>query len=700
MTRRRGSFRAMRSFMAALSLNVPDEIQPVCHFQGSAAPAAFDTLRALAGAPAARTPRRMWCQRNVMCGLATTLMLLGSSTLVSARQTGPQPQPVTAAGAPTLEAAIKPPPEPDAAIKLYARVDAAVRAMDAAAIADVVERDGQLVASFVTLRLDGRVVGRGADAADDGKTLSRAVAAAVAEASGRMPRLNDATASRQRSLFAADLAISMELSGDLVPVQPETFARLDLEVGRGIEGVAARFGSRIRAVSPASMLSNQTSPGDALIAAISEASGDSTLAVRSNPQGQPPQIASAHRAVFYKFAATHLAQRTPSGPPTFLFRGGKVISDRAINTASLRQLADSMADWLVRWDGSHREPPDWPLGAYLPSRGAFESRPASLAEYALVTFAVHRLIAVKGRFQDDPADVWKWVRPGTKALAQLRFGAARLAQEPLGGEVAGPLFGCMRALVAMAPFEHQPVMPGISPPELMPYEADLASAFTAKDGWNQRIPENTRAFVAFVLARRATLVPRELDAARRREIAALAVRSLYRETKPAMLVMHMPWLGWAEQRLTEGGDILPAAAALRDMRDLVWKFQMTQADAGAEGPDLVGGIVFTSSAELLPTSQSLRPMAFLGSMLGDPRLTDASERPMQVSRMLSSLRFVRQLAIDPDATFNVVDPDAALWGIRAAVWDSRQTPEATALGLLSVCNTLESLDSMRRSTTP
>lgn len=683
--------------MAVLSLNVPDEIQRPCHFQGSPSGKVPGPLCDNATPAKAKRRCRMWCGRNTTRGVAATMVLLCSTAGAWALQTAPQPVPASQVTAPASP--VRLPPAPEAAIKLYGRVDDAVRRMDPAVVADLVEREGQLAASFVTLRLDGRVVGRGADASDDGRTLARAVAAALSEAATRLPKLNDATAARQKSVFAADLAISLELSGDLVPIQPDTFARVDLEVGRGTEGVAARLGSKVRAVSPASMLTNLMSPGDALIVAISDASGDPTLAVRSNPKGQPPQIAAEHRAVFYKFAATHLAQLSASQPPTFLFRGGKVVADRAITTAALRQFADSMADWLIRWDGSHRESPDWPLGPYSPSRGSFEAKPASLAEYALVTFAIHRLIAVKARFQDDPADVWKWVRPGTTELATLRFGSGRLSQEPLGGEVAGPLFGCMRALVAMAPYEHRPTVMGVVPPELMPYEADLASAYTSKDGWNTRIPENTRAFVAFVLARRATLVRGELDGARRKELAALAVRSLYRETKPAMLVMHMPWLGWAEQRLAEGGEI-PAAAALRDMRDLVWKFQMTAADAGAEGPDLVGGIVFTSSSELLPTSQSLRPMAFLGSMLGDSRLTDATERPMQVSRMLSALRFVRQLALDSDATFNAADPGAAVWGIRSSVWDNRQTPEATALGLLTVCNSLESLDSMRRSQAP
>jgi hypothetical protein len=82
-------------------------------------------------------------------------------------------------------------------------------------------------------------------------------------------------------------------------------------------------------------------------------------------------------------------------------------------------------------------------------------------------------------------------------------------------------------------------------------------------------------------------------------------------------------------------------------------------------------------------------------MLGDRRLTDSPEIPMQTSKMLSALRYVRQLAMDDAAMFAASDPSMAAFGIRASVWDNRQAPEATGLALLTVCNTLESLESIR-----
>jgi hypothetical protein len=64
--------------------------------------------------------------------------------------------------------------------------------------------------------------------------------------------------------------------------------------------------------------------------------------------------------------------------------------------------------------------PDWPRGTYLPALDAYEQSAASLAEFALVTHAIHRFIAVKAEFQDGP-DAWRMVRPGAAAAAPLRF---------------------------------------------------------------------------------------------------------------------------------------------------------------------------------------------------------------------------------------------------------------------------------------
>lgn len=669
--------------MVVLSSDVQGEVQPPCHSLARVVNAPARPATAPASPRHCVEASVRWCSSNASRLLLATMLIFCN---VLAGRAAAQGQPPSA----TAPAPASQPPEPENAIRLFASLRDAVHALDATGLASLVDRRDRLVATAVTLRLDGRVVGRGSDASHDGATLRRAAAAAIAEARDRLPVGNSAAAEAERRALAQRLTISLELGGDLVPVSPSTYAEADLMILRGIEGVGVRLGDVVRVVSPATMLVNAMSPGDALVAAISAASGDPLLAVRTDPRAQPPAIAAAKGATFYKFHAAHLAQLDPDGQPTFLFRGGKVVPQRDISVESLRRQADAHVDWLVRWDAARRsDPPDWPRGTYLPARDAYESAAASLAEFALVTHAIHRFIAVKAKFQEGP-DAWRVVRPGAAAVAPLRFGVRRLEQQPLTGVDAGPMFGCLRSMVAMAPYQNVPVTPGVVPSEVLAHDASLAMLHTASSGWSEQVPPNVRAFAAFVLARRATLVPGEPGRDDRIAAARAAVRSIFRETRPEMLVMHMPWLGWAELMLAGEADV-PAAPALRDMRDLVWKFQVTDEDAGAEGPDLVGGIVFTSSSELLPTSQSLRPLAFLATMMGDSRLTDPSERPMHVAKMLRSLRFVRQLAMDEAACHAAANPSMALMGVRAAAWDMRQSPESTALALLTVCNALESL---------
>jgi hypothetical protein len=668
--------------MVVLSSDAREVIQAPCQRLATVRGTPRSLAKAPAVPPAPCRDRHRWRLRIIARRLVATLLILCNAQAS-----------IAAAGEPPPAPAASSPPEPENAIRLFAALRGAVEALDASSLDEPADRRGRLVASAVTLRLDGRVVGRGHDAADDGATLRRAAAAAIAEARERLPVGNSAVAEAQRKALASRLAISLELAGDLVPISPTTYAEADQTVLRGIEGVGVRIGDVVRIVSPATMLVNGMSPGDALVAAISAASGDPLLAVRTDPRAQPPAIAAAKAATFYKFHVAHLAQLDSGGQPTFLFRGGKVVAQRDITVESLRRQADAHVDWLLRWDSVRRSAsPDWPRGAYLPSRDAFEPADASLAEFAVATYAIHRFIAVKAKFQAG-ADPWRIVRPGADAAAPLRFGPRRLEQQPLANVDAGPMFGCLHALVAMSPYEHAPIEPGATPPEVAAQDASLAMLYSASAGWSEQVPPNTRAFAAFVLARRATLVPGEPGRDERMAVARAATRSIFRETRPELLVKHMPWLGWSELLLAGDGEV-PAAPALRDMRDLIWKFQMTDEDAGEEGPDLVGGIVFTSSAELLPTSQSLRPLAFVSTMAGDLRLTDAHERPMQVARMLRSLRFVRQLAMDESACHAAANPSMAMWGVRASLWDMRQSPEATSLALLTVCNALESLEAI------
>jgi hypothetical protein len=215
--------------------------------------------------------------------------------------------------------------------------------------------------------------------------------------------------------------------------------------------------------------------------------------------------------------------------------------------------------------------------------------------------------------------------------------------------------------------------------------AALGSVFDGERGWNDGVKPPMRAMVALALVRLEALAAAAgEDKGVASTHAEAAVRNLFRETPPKMLVMHMPYLGWAEMELSRGKGTVGASGALEQMRDEVLEHQLTAIDAGLEGEDLVGGIVFTNAVQPLPTWISCKAGVILGTMARDPRLTGPSAVTSQVVKVARLCRFVRQLAADDVVVSFMADPERSLWGIRASTWDGRQTLEAQAMGLLVV----------------
>jgi hypothetical protein len=82
-------------------------------------------------------------------------------------------------------------------------------------------------------------------------------------------------------------------------------------------------------------------------------------------------------------------------------------------------------------------------------------------------------------------------------------------------------------------------------------------------------------------------------------------------------------------------------------------------------------------------------------MLGDQRLTEDAEVPQETMRLLESLRFLRQLTADEAECHMYKDPAKALGGVRNSLFDQRMPPEATAMTLLAVCETIKSLEAIK-----
>jgi hypothetical protein len=449
--------------------------------------------------------------------------------------------------------------------------------------------------------------------------------------------------------------------------------------------VAARFGDKIAGCFPAQMLTLNKTPAEALITAISDASGDPTLPIAGSPKGEPGAIADEHNATYYRFRVMHLAQTDEERPPAFLFRGGRVIAENEITTASLRSFADDLADNLKA--RANAGAGGRMAGTYLPAKGSMTKPLADTLEQVLAAMALVEYADLV-RTQKPPAD--NAARASDKdALAA----AADLLDGTRADAVKDPVAAGAWLIGADAIERLDPGQLKGDAATRAQMEAGVASAYDPQTGWLKDIPVAGHAMIVLALvtdSQAPGLDPAEQT--KRRTLAEAAVRSIYRDTDPKMLVSHMPWLGRAEISLAGDAKGIPAGPALRDQRDMVWKHQLTFMDAGDDGPDLVGGIVFVSSRNPLPTWQSVRPIIFLAQMARDKRLTDpGNEKLAEISRLLGSMRFLRQLMLDDDSAYSAENPRATIGGIRSSLWDQRQPVEATALTLMAVCEVLRTL---------
>ncbi|MFZ4576124.1 MAG: hypothetical protein ACOYN0_17200 [Phycisphaerales bacterium] len=529
----------------------------------------------------------------------------------------------------------------------------------------------------VTLRLDGIVVGRGTVLATDGTAVSRAAAAAMVTAAKRLPWPHDAVGERERREEAKKLLVSLELGGQPVPIKASTWLEFDLLVQPGCEGVAVRVGEKEEVMFPGQMLASGYAPSEAAVALLSRVSEGGAPVVRTDPKSQPPRLEANRGATFYKVRVQHLAQWTPERSPVFMFRGGKVVRSEEVTSAALRTLTADLAANLCKRIVHRKVDPG---SALLESReiavlsgtlrlgASVSGEPAGPFETLLAVHALRSFALL------DSAD------------AGARGAAAGAAEELLRGLFApGEAPEKMKPEVSAAliiALTTEPDARGSVPPAVLAAAvAGVESAYVAGTGWKEGVAPGARSLIALALARLGSPKAEE------------GLRSIYAQTPPKLLASQMPYLGWAELELARNLDRVPAATALLDMRADVWEHQLTAGDAGEDGPDLIGGIVFTNTATPLPSWLGMKPVAFLATMARDPRLTEQDAKLKELLRLSNMGRFVRQLAVDEYAAHAATDHDRAMWGVRSAVWDPRQPPEAQAMALLLMTEVVRTLDS-------
>lgn len=538
----------------------------------------------------------------------------------------------------------------------------------------------QATAASVELRLDGAIIGRGSSA--EAPTCLNAARHAMEEAFSRLPIRNDALLKQNLIEHAKRASVSVELAGDFVPARSGTMAELDAEIQTGIEGVAVRIGTRQETMFPSTMLSTNTSAGTAASILIRKLRPDVLPFVVDKSEGLTPNdLISDGSAIVYKFRTIHVAQPAPGRAAAVLTRGGRVVELSQINSAGIAEMASQMARNLIARQ--------WPFGEALgmvgtihPVTGRSEPLIANAYEQAMAATALRRFARTVGVNPREAADA------EAAALEILTNLAAVEVNEIEPWRNAASSAMCVIAATQGG----RPQGAGFGGADLFEKcSATVRAAFNPETGFSAQLPAAARGDVSLALVRLAI----ESGEPEALSIAERAIRQSLIDAGPGGLPMLMPWIGFAEVELA-GKEIIPSSIALRDAREMVWDHQMTPADVDDDTRDLIGGIVFTSTGDLLPSWHSARPVAFFAMMLGDDRLTEANERGSQIIKMVRAMRFLRQLMADAYSSYRYANPAKAVGGVRSSLWDDRMPVPATALSLLAACEMLDSLDKMSR----
>lgn len=509
--------------------------------------------------------------------------------------------------------------------------------------------------------------------ADGGDAVAAAMVAAMEAAERSLLPRRDALWQEAMRALAPDMTPRLELGGPMTPLGEADLADPNAAVRPGLEGIAARVGQEWAIVFPSELTAAGVTPATELAALAGRLLADPTLGV------ELPRDLLVERGVsFYRFPVVDVAGVGPSGSPRFLVRGQRAVDQREIDVAALVGFAEAM---LAHLDAArHPEGTGFGLfGTLRPFHGAAEP----LASPTQQTLASLALLSLAATPQAPDA-----TRERARRLARQLMLDLQQVEE---GEVAAEDEG-VAAAIAWVVLQRLGAERDRELASLWTTCEDMMAAHASAES-REVTGTVTSAVLAWAMAERARTTGRDRDVAER------DLRAVYVSAEPGRLVGLMPWLGWAELALAPEGPV-PAGAALRQVRERAWEHQLTAADAGAGERDLVGGVIFTEGAVALPNWSTTRPVSLCATMLGEPRLTSEEDLPGEVVRLLSAMRFLRQLAAGETLCRFYPDAGLARGGVRVAAWDHRMPPEATAMSLISVSEFLRSLAAREQAKTP
>ena len=521
--------------------------------------------------------------------------------------------------------------------------------VEASVVAVTVRRDGELIAESVHLTDDDLV----------GQAMRRARSMAMAwfERHPAFPMVPERW------------TIELELGGAWTPRSAQDWASLAKHASPGVRGVGVRLGTGAEETTSTLMPTRQLRYGLGPSGVWRRAAADVGA-----PLGMLADLVAHTGIRFYTFEVERVMKDSAWSPLKFPHRSGEVVGLDTITTPGLMQSASEMARFLESslWTG---ERPLGMAGNLDLVNGARTPEIAPIREQLVAAMALARFARLDGADAED--------------AARARNGAINIIDDALSFVVGEELFAddpiaSAIFLVAVAEAGRSGPIPARIAEALGPSRDLVISFATGQEG------SHVEAGVASLLALALIRDARELGGpAEHLGVGQRIARAVLSNVGGEGSVIAMPWLAWAMIEGAAGEERVPGDLALLDFRDHAERYQTNDLMLSARDRDLVGGFIWPESPDIKPNWGSLHTVAALGIMLGDPRLTTKEERIERLDRLRRGARFVRELTVMADDLSGYKAGSDALGAVRRSVWGDEGAIDATAMGLLTLCETIE-----------
>jgi hypothetical protein len=550
----------------------------------------------------------------------------------------------------------------------------------------------------VIVRRSGRTLGIGADVGGDALMLRRATADALGEA------LSDASVSALpddvRNTIGRSLTVELEVAGTMTPLIGRDAAQMAVRVEPGVEGLAIRRGQSLVALFPSQMRATNTADDPAArIVSLAVQAGIDAADLSNIPRLTDVTI--------YSFRTVHLIQPAPNRSPIQTFRGDVIVSQSAIDHQALIDLADGLASHLMASVFPEPAPPPPELenptplvrsplglmGTYRPFADVYEPLIAPPLDQALGALALSSYAHCTAIDKAKAEAAGRASMAILRDLAEVASGEAPPTDDPVAA--AAIVWAITETPSVMAEAAIRGLFDDASARVVSSFDVD--SGFAIPSGPNTEgrgVSPHGQALIAAAMCRLLMMKANRPSTAANLDagIVRAALERAWTSVAVHERVALLPWIGWAEMDFARATGQAPAHVDdLRQMREAI---ERSRIDAGMNvPPDLIGGFDLSSthdrSGRRTANAQSVRPAAWLATLIRDDRFTPPKQQPAALQRHMQTMRFIIQLTAREAMLATCRNPDRARGGIRAAPWDATQPMPAQALALLTAVRTVD-----------